>query len=524
MSSQVNHYDKKTGNTYVYEVKSYWDKEKKSSRNRQVYLGRLDETTGTIVPSSRNKKATGQPTESNNIVNLRVCGPNILLSRLDEELGIGKLARRYFPEIADEMMSLVYFLAQKGLPLSRSEFWSMNHQHPFDKTIKSQRVSELLKAMDESSRQEFCSKWASVMLENDYLCYDITSVSSYSESNEYVKVGYNRDKENLPQINLAMLFGQKSKLPIYYRRLPGSISDVSTLKTTLKVLNYLGLGLNSIQMVMDRGFYSIANIDDIFSHRIHFIIGVPTSRKWVEDIIDKYYENVTSPENYYITGEEEALFAVTHLYRWGDKKRRCYLHLYYNAERAALDYDKLTRTLKECKDELELDKPIPKHQEMYNRFFIVTETPKRGKKIEYNNDEIQKCRKRYAGFFCILSSKLKNAIEVLDIYRTKDIVENSFDDLKNSLDMKRLRVHTSAAMDSRLFLQFLATIFVCKIRETIHNQTDSTIKYLSVREVMEAMESLSVLSNKHKYKGVLSELTVVQKKLAIAFGLNVLQI
>ncbi len=40
-------------------------------------------------------------------------------------------------------------------------------------------------------------------------------------------------------------------------------------------------------------------------------------------------------------------------------------------------------------------------------------------------------------------------------YRAKNAVENSFDDLKNHLDMRRLRIHTSDAMDSRLFLQFL---------------------------------------------------------------------
>ncbi|GHU29076.1 hypothetical protein FACS1894152_7310 [Bacilli bacterium] len=51
-------------------------------------------------------------------------------------------------------------------------------------------------------------------------------------------------------------------------------------------------------------------------------------------------------------------------------------------------------------------------------------------------------------------------------------------------------------------------------------QTDRDIKYLSMREVMEAMESLSVLSNTHRYRFVLSELNVIQRKLAVAFGLG----
>jgi hypothetical protein len=81
--------------------------------------------------------------------------------------------------------------------------------------------------------------------------------------------------------------------------------------------------------------------------------------------------------------------------------------------------------------------------------------------------EIQKRSKRYAGFFCILCPAFKDPMDALGVfYRAKDAVENSFDDQKNHLDMKRLRVHTSAAMDSRLFLQFLALILICQIRNT----------------------------------------------------------
>ncbi|NGX60541.1 MAG: hypothetical protein K940chlam9_00001 [Chlamydiae bacterium] len=95
-----------------------------------------------------------------------------------------------------------------------------------------------------------------------------------------------------------------------------------------------------------------------------------------------------------------------------------------------------------------------KHEEFYRHYLIVKETPKRGLQVSFNEEEIQKHRKRYSGFFCILSNKIKTAKEALSIYRTKDVVENSFDELKNHLDMKRLRVRTAAAMDSRLFLQY----------------------------------------------------------------------
>lgn len=38
----------------------------------------------------------------------------------------------------------------------------------------------------------------------------------------------NKDHENLPQINLALLFGETTGLPVCYRKLPGDVKDVVT--------------------------------------------------------------------------------------------------------------------------------------------------------------------------------------------------------------------------------------------------------------------------------------------------------
>ncbi len=46
-------YNKQNGVTYVYEViENYWDKEKKQSRSKRKLIGKIDPTTGEIVPTS----------------------------------------------------------------------------------------------------------------------------------------------------------------------------------------------------------------------------------------------------------------------------------------------------------------------------------------------------------------------------------------------------------------------------------------------------------------------------------------
>ena len=49
------HVDKKTGAVYVYKCESYWDKELKAPRNRQVYVGKEDPKTHEIIPAAPKK-------------------------------------------------------------------------------------------------------------------------------------------------------------------------------------------------------------------------------------------------------------------------------------------------------------------------------------------------------------------------------------------------------------------------------------------------------------------------------------
>lgn len=59
--SLVKSKDKRTGITYVYESESYWDKEKQQPRAKRKLIGRIDESTGEIVPTDgRGRKRKDQ--------------------------------------------------------------------------------------------------------------------------------------------------------------------------------------------------------------------------------------------------------------------------------------------------------------------------------------------------------------------------------------------------------------------------------------------------------------------------------
>lgn len=515
MTFRVNHLNKSTGVTYVYEATAAWDKDKKQSRNKQVCIGKIDPQTGEFIPSKRLDSEQVVARDPAVTATARIIGPACLLDKATADLELEKLLKDCFPSNYLQILSMAYFLVCRGGPLSHCETWSANHQHPYGKPLTTQRMTEILRTIDEDRAQTFFNKWARKVLERDYLCYDITSVSSYSELNEYAKYGYNRDGEKLKQINLAMLFGQESQLPIYYRRLPGNIGDVSTLRNFLETFRFLNLP--KVHVVMDKGFYSRKNVEALLKARDKFTLAVANRVKWVQKNIDKVRGSIQGPEGYRKI-DDEILYVHSELLPWGKDHRRCYMHLYYNAHAAADVADGFTKELLDYKDELESGNLLEEHKEAYKTFFVVHETPVRGRKVCYNNEAIDKYRKQYAGFFAILTNDMKDPVQTLMVYRNKDVVEKCFDDLKNQLDMKRLRIHGSASMAGRFFVQFIALIHMSALRRDMRKA--NLIDKFTVRELLEEMDPLTRIDYSGKYGHLITEVSKTQRQILEGLGIE----
>lgn len=188
------------------------------------------------------------------------------------------------------------------------------------------------------------------------------------------------------------------------------------------------------------------------------------------------------------------------------------MHLYYNAYARAVAVDRFCEELVGYKSELESGKLVKEHSIAYDTFFVIKTTPKRGTKVSYNNDTVDQYIKRYAGFQAIMTNSIKDPVETLQVYRDKDVVEKCFDDLKNQLDMKRLRMHSSDAVNGRLFVQFIALIYISALRNEMR-ASGLIIKQYTVRELLQEMETLTKIKYSGKYGHILTELTKPQKEI-----------
>jgi transposase len=436
-------------------------------------------------------------------------GSYMVLSKIAKELNILNILKKCFPNSFRFILSIAFYIVSKATPLYRINHWSKKNYHPYGEVISDQRVSELLLELNETDMQKFLALWLTHISENEALCYDITSISSYSASNYYIKYGYNRDHDKLKQINLALLFGKETNLPAYFRLIPGNITDVKTLTNTIKYLNFIGM--KNLCFILDRGFYSIDNVNQLIISRPDFLMSLPSHKVWIEDIIDKFYDEITYPENFVQISEDETIFAKRDIYIWPNHKKRLYIYIYYQHKKEIEKNVEFLKNIINLKEQIENNDINKRLFEKYSRYLIIT-----NKKVLFNHAETENFQKKYSSFFCLLSSKKYDPLQALMLYRQRNIVENSFDNLKNEIDCKRLRVHSEKAIESRLFLQFIALILTTKI-STLKNN-NFKLKYLSVRELFDNLETLIKTTFKHKYGAIYSESDQLQRDILENFG------
>ena len=133
------------------------------------------------------------------------------------------------------------------------------------------------------------------------------------------------------------------------------------------------------------------------------------------------------------------------------------------------------------------------------------------KKHENIEEELQ-----YEGYLVIFSNDIKDVKEVFKTYRRKDVVEKAFDNLKNDLDVKRLKVHKLSTLKGKMFIAFISLILKTVIFNIIE---DNNLKHdSSTNELIRELQKISLIDFNNKK--VLTEISSTQKKIFTTFKIK----
>ena len=520
-------------NDYVYIDKPFWNPEKQRPDHKRDYIGKY--VDGVFKPNKKffaleqEYKQDTLPGKPGPVPALdcqrKFYGATYLLDQIADQIGITYDLERCFGSVSKEILSLAYYLLlEEGQPAYRFHKWSHTHKHPYGEDIPSQRSSEIFAAISEDSKMAYLKRQAKRHCKDEYLAFDTTSISSYSTLIKQAKYGKNKEGDSLPQINLALLYAEESMLPVYYRKPPGNITDVKTIENLVKDIDYLNL--SKLKFVMDRGFYSEANINDLMKHHHKFLIGAKMSLTLVGKRLDKVRDEFVTRYNYnselhlYVqTFTEEWVYTEDHP-RSGEtveEKRRVYLHIYYNDQKATDDKNRFNHMLDRLETNLINGTPAPEDEKLYRKYFDIHETPVRGVTYSFKEDAIRRAEKNY-GYFALLSNGIKDPVVALQIYRNKDLIEKSFGNLKERLDMRRMSVASEENFEGKLFVQFVALSMLSYIKKQMDEH--GLFKNYTMQSLLDELDIIEYYQQPGKAHH-LSEITNKQRELYELLGVKV---
>jgi len=501
------------GNIYLYQVESYWDKDKKQARQRRVYLGPKDKKTNLSIRKNKNIKIASK------------CYGNIFfLEYLSQRLGLTQVLKSCFPEHYNQILGLIFYELSEASPFYFFEYWQQEMHLPNIKTLDSEDCSLLCELIgkNETDRLDFIKQWIANVKQIDAVYYDITSISSYSTNIEYIEWGYNRDKENLPQLNMGVLCNQKDGIPLYYNIFPGSIVDVSTLQNNITFLH--AVGLSNILMIMDRGFFSTANVLKMnkIDKNIQFIQPLPLSLKKVKELIQKNKKTVASAQ-YAFNYENEILYSMPFEIELGNEMFKG--HLFYN-EKAELDqkqhfmsgliqlhnpiYNQIFKTEQDADKYIQTT--IPDKYQAYFKYDITS------KKIQRNIESINQYFMNLGCYLMISNSKKQiDNIQMLSYYRNKDKVEKIFNMSKNETDGNRLRAHNNYTNEGRIFIRFLTLILMSHISHVMREK--DLFKSFSMKELLADLRKIKYVKL-YDSTPIISEVSKKHKKNFEAYSIQ----
>ena len=507
-------FQKKGDARYAYYAVRTYRNEKGQPTCDRVSIGKVDDATGKLIPN-RNYYEVFKKEPIAFTDTIVKCGTYGVFKEISKTIGLDKAIKASFSEHYDEIMSAAHYMLCGSSTMYLMDDWMEEHL-TFNKTpMTSPAISKMFEALsDNNARTAFFKDWIKKRKEKELIAYDVTSISTYARGIEDAEWGYNRDNEELPQINYAMFYSQESQLPLYYRIYPGSINDKSHLEYMAEDTTMLDM--KKAYFVMDRGFYTEDNLKYMVNEKgIRFMIPIPTSINYYGELIDKYKDKVVN--NYScLIGDGPYFGKKFEVNKYGFRMN---VHIFYNPDKISAEVISFKKRLVEMENSLTKMTVAPAKNSNYCKYFNITQK-ENYLVFEKNEDAINKELSRM-GFFIIAETIFTlETEEALDTYRCRDTIEKCFDDLKNELDLKRMHCHVDQTSSGKMFTAFIALV----IRSYMQKKLKVYMREhcLSFQKIINELDRIKVIYAPAKPNGyrLLNPITKTQREILQNLGVS----
>lgn len=457
----------KNGRYYLYEVTAKWDPVKKMSIQDRTYMG----------PCDKDGKLIGDPDQTKRSKAIEcspVYGPYHLMKSISDDSGMtGLLEPVYGSEDAKRLEALAILgvvnpCSQKQMESEVDDTY-LRQIVGTDWSFEQSEVCRFLKEVgkNEARRGEV---FKSLVRTGEGIIYDIVCLKTDSEHLDFSENGRKACKTGSKQVNLGMVHSMADGLPIYYKTYPGSAADVKTLTNILSDLESLGCPVR--EAVMDRGFFSIANIAWMRGRSQGFTIPVPGRLKISKSLISACVRDIESPNNSeFLAGttvrgyetavhliEDDSAFEICPR----DAEDAIRVVVFQDDDTRHAEVDSLYSRLKEFEEKMS--------QTQYSQYIRRRLSPKEREiaalyDLQKGDDGSTVCiRKRNAisakenacGRFAIMTTSDLGWLDLLIRYRKRNDIEYDFSELQSDMFNGVKGKSDQDSAEGSLFVNFLS--------------------------------------------------------------------
>ena len=398
---------------YLYEYQtSYNPMTKKPQKKSGILLGSITEKDGFTESSKRvaqRKDALPQPLQPVLVREFGNC--RLIFDRFD--FTVEKL-KEYFPSYWQQLLAIAYCRFVYHCPLKNIPY-----------RLEASYMYQLLTGMD-----RFNDKSASAVLNSigklaeargnymrsfvgndDYLLIDGTYINSSSRAMEMARKGYNSQHHYDGQLNLLYIYSATTRMPVFYRLLPGDIRDVKAFKNTLAMAN-----IQSAIIIADKGFHSKANVAMLQEEGLDYII--PLKR---DNLLVKYN---SIEDNTYKRKATYFIYNKRIVWYLQQPQPDGIVHLFLDEELATKEEKDFLTRLKNNPDGTTMEKYYGK-------------------------------RNKFGTIAMLTPNKLDKSKDVYESYKTRMYIETMFDGMKNVLDADSTYMQNEDTLQGWMFINHI---------------------------------------------------------------------
>lgn len=406
--------------------------------------------------------------------------------------------------------------------------YAYNHplMTPEHKIYSDSTISRFLTEITADDRVNFLNNWNEHRNHDEriYISYDSTNKNCKAGDIEKAEYGHPKNDVGAPVFNYSIAYDISNQIPLLYESYPGSIIDVSQLHYVIQ--KFQGYGYKNIGFVLDRGYFSKDNIRYMESCNYDYVIMVKGKASFVHQLITDHKGAFELKRSCFI--KEYLTYGTTIKAKlYTDDDHDSYFHLYHKTSKENAELIQLETMLQRM--EVTMEKYKGKEIAFgspYEHFFELTYHEKDGvrkfysykERVDIIEKELQLC-----GYFTIVTSKNMSAKEALTLYKSRDASEKLFCSDKSFLGNHSLRVSGNDALESKIFIEFIALIIRSKIYTLLRKRMVEMSKkpnYMTVPAALRELEKIELIKQPKGHYKLDHAITATQKTILGAFGLD----